>query len=221
MVIEFAASGNLCYTTIMRAFNVSRVPKFIMPESLRSVVNGPALELEIGAGQGLHAVTYSLRNPKKNLIAVERTENRFEQLFRRYVDHGRPANLFPVHADAISLVSHWIHDNSLDRVFLLYPNPYPKAKQANLRWHNMPFTSLLLRKMKPGAQLVMATNILSYKDEAISVLRNTWGLPLVYADTVTRDAAPRTHFEKKYLERGETCWNLVFENAAKAHTLSG
>lgn len=220
MVIEFAAPGNLCYITFMRAFNDCLIPRFDLPDTLLSVVNSSGLELEIGAGQGLHAVTYCLRHPERKLIAVERTENRFKQLLRRHEDHGRPANLFPLRADAVSLVSHWICDNSLNRVFLLYPNPYPKAKQANLRWHNMPFTSLLLRKLKPGAQLVLATNIQSYKEEAISVFRHVWGLSLVSENEMTRHGTPRTHFEKKYLERGQTCWNLVFENAQKTHTLS-
>lgn len=203
----------------MRAFDASHIPKIAKPENLGEALNHPHLELEIGAGQGLHAVMYCLRHPDRNLIAVERTENRFKQLLRRFEDHGRPGNLFPVRADAVALVSHWLQDQSLDRVFLLYPNPYPKAKQANLRWHNMPFTKLLLQKMKPGAQLIMATNILSYKEEAVSVLTKTWGLPLLSEKAVTPLAPPRTHFEKKYLERGETCWNLVFENAPKAHTL--
>lgn len=202
----------------MRAFDASNLPRHPLPDHLSEVIGGASLDLEIGAGQGLHAINYSLRHPDRRLLAVERTINRFKQLQRRFSEHGRPANLFPVHADAVSVVSHWLRDTSLERVFLLYPNPYPKAKQANLRWHNMPFMAQLLRKMKAHGRLTLATNIASYKDEAKSVMRSQWGMNLIAEELV--EASPRTHFEKKYLERAEPCWNLVFEKTPKAHTLS-
>ena len=46
--------------------------------------------------------------------------------------------------------------------------------------------------------------------EARVVMREHWGLTLVDCRELARDAVPRTHFEKKYLERGERCWNLVW-----------
>jgi tRNA G46 methylase TrmB len=202
----------------MRAFDASNLPKHPLPDHLSTIVSSASLDLEIGAGQGFHALTYSLRHPERRLIAVERTINRFKQLQRRFTEHGCPTNLFPIHADAISVVSHWLQNTSLERVFLLYPNPYPKSKHANLRWHNMPFMGQLLRKMKPEGRLTLATNILSYKDEAKFVMEREWGMSLVAEQLVNH--SPRTHFEKKYLERGETCWNLVFEKTAKAHTIS-
>jgi hypothetical protein len=49
-------------------------------------------------------------------------------------------------------------------------------------------------------------------------MEREWGMSLVEEGFVSHP--PRTHFEKKYLERGEACWNLVFEKASKAHTMS-
>ena len=158
----------------------------------------------------MHAIQYATQNPERFLIAVERTHTRFAQLKQRAHHHAQLKNLIPVHADAIGFVTHHLDDQSLEQIFLLYPNPYPKAKHSNLRWHNSPFMSLLLKKLKTGGTLTIATNLEWYACEAQTALVRAWNLQLTEARQVSPDAVARTHFEKKYLARGETCWNLKF-----------
>lgn len=197
----------------MREFNPRSIPKPNIPETERQWrLQGP-LDLEIGAGQGLHAVRYSLESPDRTLIALERTEERFGRLYRRFVNHGSPANLFPYRADAIPFVVHFIADQSLDRVLLFYPNPYPKARQANQRWHFHPFMQCLRRKLKPGGTLQIATNLEWYETEAVHALTDSFGFELLHRkkiDSRSRDLG-RTHFERKYLAQGQTCFDLVFQ----------
>lgn len=176
------------------------------------------VDIEIGAGQGLHAVRYAQANPNRHLIAIERTATRFQQLARRHAAHPRLTNLFPIHADALSIFVHKIPTQSIERIFLLYPNPYPKEKQANLRWHNMPFMMLLKSKLKPGGSLVLATNIEDYAGEAEEKMIADWRFQLRTKQILGRADVPRTHFEKKYLERGESCWNFEFINPGPAMT---
>src|SRR5258708_7312412 len=130
----------------VRAFTEREIPR---PRIDFQLPSGP-LDLEIGAGQGLHAVRYCQANPERQLLAVEKTTIKFAGLQRRSHTHPQLTNLHAIHADAVAFVRYFVPDDSLDRVFLLYPNPHPKAKQANLRWHNRPFLALLLRKMKSG-----------------------------------------------------------------------
>jgi hypothetical protein len=56
----------------------------------------------------------------------------------------------------------------------------------------------------------MATNEEFLMREACTVIREVWGLKLVECREVARNSMPRTHFEKKYLERGDRCWNMVW-----------
>jgi tRNA G46 methylase TrmB len=203
---KFTAASNICYKGGMRAFTSLSIPRpkihFTMPLSA-------ALDLEIGAGQGLHAVRYCQANPERVLMAVEKTSGKYARLEGRRRHHPELTNLHVIHADAVAFVRHYLSDRCLDRVFLLYPNPHPKARQANLRWHNRPFLSLLLQRMKEGAELTLATNMEWYAIEAKNTLCDRWGLDLIKEDLMTLPKA-RTHFEKKYLERGEACRNLVF-----------
>lgn len=194
----------------MRAFDASHIPRPEVAIPVIEALASEALDIEIGAGQGLHAIKRCSEHPERTLVAIERTHERFKQLSQRRATHPQLTNLVPLHADAVSIFTHFVRPQSVDTVFLLYPNPYPKAKQANLRWHNMPFMSMLRGRLKLGGMLILATNIESYAREAATVMTETWKFKLIAMTEISKHASPRTHFEKKYLERGERCWNLLF-----------
>ncbi len=159
--------------------------------------------LEIGAGRGLHAVQFAQANPDKQLIAIERTRVKYEDFSKRSKKE-KLDNLTPVHADAIPWVVHALPPQSLNGVFLLYPNPEPKNAQQ--RWLNMPFFEFLLSRLKPEAKIVLATNIKDYFEEAIEQTKQAWQLP--YKSFEVDKDSKRTHFEIKYLARGEACYQL-------------
>ena len=70
----------------------------------------------------------------------------------------------------------------------------------------MPYFEFLVSRLKAQGSILLASNIESYINEAESMLKNIWRLPY---DLQQIDASSeRTHFEKKYLQRGEKCWQL-------------
>lgn len=199
----------------MRAFRADKIPKTNVP-LIRSEFLMKNLDLEIGAGQGLHAIQYCLSHPDRHLIALERTQNKFWAFRARLSGHPRLSNLSALRTDAQAFVAHRIPPHSLENVFLLYPNPYPKAKQANLRWHRSPFMHFLSTRMKAKGRLHLATNLKWYADEAESWLTGNSDLfRLSQRSEIQPGTLPRTHFEKKYLERGETCFDLIFERCVQ------
>lgn len=169
--------------------------------------------LEIGAGRGLHAVQFAQTNPDKQLIAIERTKVKFEDFAKRALAE-KLDNLTPVHADAIPWVVHALPPRSLDGVFLLYPNPEPKNAQQ--RWLNMPFFEFLISRLKPEAKVVLATNIEDYFEEAKAQTEQVWQLPFKAFEV--DKSSKRTHFEIKYLARGETCYQLEITKPADYKT---
>ena len=174
-----------------------------------SFLDGSPLDLEIGCGVGWHPIQYAKAHPDRRLIAIEHTREKFLSFERRANSHPDLApHLLPVHADAIRWVTHLIKPEILDRVLLLYPNPESKA--ANKRWFRMPFFHHLLKTVKTGGTIQLATNIASYADEAEMYAIHFWNLELQNRCEIKSSIAPRTHFEKKYLARGETCFDLTF-----------
>ena len=187
-----------------RAFQPQRLsaPRdFVMPEA--ALKPKSSLVLEIGAGKGKHALSFAMQNPDKHLIAIERTRNKFEA-FEKLVAQQNFANLTAIHADAIAWIVHAIAPNSIDSIYILYPNP--EQHNPNQQWLNMPFFEFLLSRLQVGGEIILATNIETYMDNAEQQANEVWCLPNTRSQVVS--SSQRTHFEVKYLARQETCWEL-------------
>ena len=195
----------------MRAFDPSRIPGIPTTVATWSLeFEGKPVDLELGAGAGLHAIRHAQKNPDRIIIAIERT-SKANRLQSRANNHPELKNLIAIRADAI----HWMALNvpplAIETCFILYPNPYPKGRQKNLRWHNMPFMGFLKSRLKPAAKIITATNEAFYADEAKDRMQS-WGFRLIEDHPLDPTGPGRTHFEKKYLARGDLCRNLIFEN---------
>ncbi len=174
------------------------------------------LAIEIGCGVGLHPIQWCQSHPDKALLALERTKNKFQSFQSRIDSHDLP-NLFPVFGDAQDWAPAHLKENSVDQIFLLYPNPYPKEKQANKRWYRSPFAHYLLNILKPKGQIHFATNEKFLRDECLMYAKEFWNLK-VFKERISTSTTwkPRTHFEKKYLGRGLTCYDIIFHKTPQS-----
>ena len=168
------------------------------------MVSPDPLCVEIGAGKGKHALLFTANHPEKKLIAVERTREKFVAMQKQHSLEGQQ-NLQLVHADALPWVVHALQPQQVEQFFILYPNPEPHNPAQ--RWLNMPFFEFLLSRLKPNGTITLASNIPAYIDEAEQQLIDVWKLPYQKQKIATDSA--RTHFEIKYLQRGELCQQLL------------
>ena len=170
------------------------------------------MDVEIGAGVGMHAIQTALSKPHRQLYAIEKTATKFKKFETRYNSHGQPDNLHLIHGNAITWITHAVPQHAVDQYFLLYPNPNPK--NIAQRFHAMPFMSQLIATMKADGKLILATNLKFYAEEAKRYLSGPWQLELLADEAVSLKThpqfKPRSHFEKKYFLRGQTCYHLIF-----------
>ncbi|NNG81239.1 SAM-dependent methyltransferase [Acinetobacter sp. ANC 5378] len=160
--------------------------------------------VEIGAGKGKHALLFSSQHPEHKLIAIERTREKYVAMQKQHALEGQ-ANLQAIHADAMPWIVHALNPGQVQQFFILYPNPEPHNPAQ--RWLNMPFFEFLLSRLQVGGTVTLASNIPEYIEEAQQQLIETWKLPFV--KEVIPATSARTHFEIKYLERGELCQQLI------------
>ncbi|WP_151980456.1 SAM-dependent methyltransferase [Acinetobacter guerrae] len=184
----------------IRQFQAQRMQA---PRDFSSIENTPIC-VEIGAGKGKHALLFSGEYPEQILFAIERTKEKFLAMQKQKGLEPRD-NLYPIHADALPWIVHALYPQQVDQFFILYPNPEPHNPAQ--RWLNMPFFEFLLSRLKPQGTITLASNIPDYIDEAEHQLEQQWHLPYV-KQRIASDSA-RTHFEVKYLERGELCQQLI------------
>ncbi|MBE8163338.1 MAG: hypothetical protein HAW63_05060 [Bdellovibrionaceae bacterium] len=175
------------------------------------------LDMELGCGVGLHALEYVQKRKPKKMIALERTKTKFNKFLNRFNSHTKQqpslkGDLLPVGEDAIPFILEFIKEKTVNNYFLLHPNPYPKAKHLNKRWYAMPAMSLLKETLKPGGCIHLATNQEYYYKEALDYMQNIWKFSIKESKVYYQgDIIGRTHFEIKYLSRGDAVFHVIFQ----------
>lgn len=169
--------------------------------------------LEIGCGVGWHPIQLAEQlGPKALIVAVERTENKFNSFRTRLDNHPELHTcICAVHGDAYHFVDRHFPLARIDDVWMLYPNP--EMKRTSLRWYNAPSFQRIVDAMKPGAFFHFATNLKDFAIEGVKAA-NQFDLDAVSKVEINRQSdpqfKPRSHFEKKYFERQETLFSLQF-----------
>ncbi|HSE73832.1 MAG TPA: tRNA (guanine(46)-N(7))-methyltransferase TrmB [Dongiaceae bacterium] len=114
------------------------------------------LWLEIGFGGGEHLAEQARACPQVGVIGCEVFLNGIATLLSRISSLGL-ANVRIYPEDARNLLDA-LPDGSLDRVFLLFPDPWPKRRHAGRRFVQPANLDLLARLMKPGAEFRFASD---------------------------------------------------------------
>ncbi len=116
--------------------------------------------LEIGFGAGEHLAEQAAAHPDVGFLGAEVFENGVVKLLaelrRRNLDNVR------VLVDDARLLLAALQDACLGRVFILFPDPWPKARHHKRRMVSPGTLDQLARTMKSGAELRLATDDLSY-----------------------------------------------------------
>jgi tRNA (guanine-N7-)-methyltransferase len=116
--------------------------------------------LEIGFGGGEHLAFQSRSHPEIGFIGVEPFVNGVAKLLG-VVDADGTANIRLWDDDATKLLP-TLAPGSVDRVYLLYPDPWPKRRQRKRRFVSDETLLNLARVLKPGGEFRFATDIDDY-----------------------------------------------------------
>jgi tRNA (guanine-N7-)-methyltransferase len=122
----------------------------------------PARELwlEIGFGGGEHLVARARENPDIGFIGCEPFINGVAKLLAA-IEEEALGNIRVRAGDARSLIEA-APTASLSRIFILYPDPWPKRRQQKRRLIDEETIAELARVARPGAELRFATDIDDY-----------------------------------------------------------
>ena len=111
---------------------------------------------EIGFGRGEHLIHQALNNPDVGLIGCEPFLNGVSALALEIKKHNIK-NIRIWDDDARLLMSR-IKDHSLDKLFLLHPDPWPKTRHHKRRFVQAESLTEISRLLKKGAEFRMATD---------------------------------------------------------------
>lgn len=116
--------------------------------------------LEIGFGGGEHLAAQAAANPDTGIIGCEPFINGVAKLLAD-VERRHLANV-RIHDNDARDVLESLADRSLDRVFLLFPDPWHKKRHHKRRFVSEETLDELARIMVDGAEFRVATDIANY-----------------------------------------------------------
>lgn len=121
-----------------------------------------ALVIEIGFGGGEHLVAQAQAHPDQRFIGAEPFLNGVGSCLR-HIEESGVQNVRLWHGDAREVLAR-LADASLDRCYILFPDPWPKARHHKRRLIQPDFLVELARVLKPGAEVRFATDWANYAE---------------------------------------------------------
>lgn len=196
--------GPLTLRGVTREENPARVPL-----DLGFAADRP-LWLEVGFGGGEHLVHMAARNPEVTIIGAEPFVNGIAMLLGKIRGAG-VANLW-LHPGDVRDLFDVLPDACLSKIFLNYPDPWPKARHHRRRFVTSGYLTALARVAAPGAEFRVATDIPDYVRQTLEEVPPS-GFDLVRQagqDEAWEDWLS-TRYEQKALREGRLPHYLTFQ----------
>ncbi len=170
-----------------------------------------ALTVEIGFGMGASLLETARLNPGRNFIGIEVHRPGVGKLLAGIAEHGLE-NLRVICHDAKEVLSRCFEPGTIDRVQILFPDPWPKKRHNKRRLVQAEFIELLGKKLKTGGEIHLATDWEPYAEHMLEVMETAEGFSNAngsgqFWETPER---PETKFERRGRRLGHQVWDLLY-----------
>jgi tRNA (guanine-N7-)-methyltransferase len=176
--------------------------------------NDRPVEIEVGCGKGLFLLTAALARPNINFLGIEIV--RKYQLFTATRMAKRSlSNVRMSCTDARGLLREHVAAASVQAVHVYFPDPWWKQRHRKRRVFTADFVASVARVLRPGGQLLTATDVESYfhvMRDLIGTQSELRATPPTEQGEAASDLDYGTNFERKARVQGRAIYRL---NAAR------
>jgi len=146
------------------------LPKLAIPEGrldLKALFPAAGeVWLEIGFGGGEHLAGQAAQRADVGFLGAEPFLDGIAKILAE-IEERKLSNIRLRRGDARDLVAQ-LPDQSIARAFILFPDPWPKARHRKRRLVQPDFLAELARVLKPGAGVRFATDWADYANRALA-----------------------------------------------------
>ena len=168
--------------------------------------------LEVGFGGGEHLATQARLHPRTAFIGCEPFLNGVAKLLTQ-IEAQAIANIRVHNDDARDVLSR-LPDATLSRVFVLFPDPWPKLRHHKRRFIQTAVLDELARVMRVGAELRLASDHMEYARWSLALMMRHGGFRWTAEGAQDWRARgpdwPATRYEEKALKARRVCVYLRF-----------
>jgi tRNA (guanine-N7-)-methyltransferase len=169
---------------------------------------GPRRWLEIGFGGGEHLAHQAALHPEISVIGAEAFQNGVAKLLA-HLESSSVDNVRVHHGDARDLLEA-LPDHCVERLYLLYPDPWPKERQKKRRFVNAENLAHVHRVLAAQGLFHFASDIPDYVAWTIEHVARHGGFVLQGQSAAPFADWTRTRYEAKAIREGRTPAYLTF-----------
>lgn len=125
--------------------------------------------LEIGCGHGHWLTAYAEQHPEQYCVGVDLLNRRITKSVSK-ASKREIENIRFIKAEAIEFIELIPDGTGIEKVIVLFPDPWPKKRHHRRRLIQHDFLELMGRKMKPGGQLYFRTDYAPYFDWSAEII---------------------------------------------------
>ena len=167
--------------------------------------------LEIGTGMGGATAQMAISHKENDYLAVEVHRPGVGSLMRQ-IEERKLSNIRLMSHDIIDILKYQLPENSIDCVYIFFPDPWPKKKHYKRRLINSSLLILIKSILKNHGRLFIATDWEDYAEQIIELIKHETDVINLAGNNQYAPRPrwrPMTKFEKRGLDKG----HLVFDFA--------
>ncbi len=156
------------------------------------------LDVEIGFGNGAFLADLAEASSDRQFVGIERSLGSLQRLFARLHGNGT-VNVRVIQADASFAFDHLFGPGDVSRLFVNFPDPWPKERHHNRRLIQPAFVDLVSRRLSGDGELLIGTDHADYAEWITEVLEGQSALSSKHETTWVPDIPGRkpTKYEQK------------------------
>lgn len=168
--------------------------------------------LEIGFGNGDVLSQLAAANPDDDFLGIEVHRPGVGHLLQ-ILNENKSSNVRIIRHDAVEVMKEMLPEESLDRVLLFFPDPWPKKRHHKRRILQPSFADLVASRLKRGGVFHLATDWQPYAEHMLEVMDGSAAFenlagPARFSERPA--SRPETKFERRGLRLGHGVWDLLY-----------
>ena len=164
------------------------------------------LVIEIGFGDGAALIESALKYPDKNFIGIEVYDSGLGQCLNAINQH-KIKNIRLIYRDAVEVFEQFITKKSVEKINILFPDPWPKKRHHKRRLINKRFLALLSKSLINKGIVNVSTDWEDYAQQIELTFKESNQFKEIKSEL--RDL--KTKFEKRGIKLGHKIFNYSYQ----------
>lgn len=131
------------------------------------------LAIEYCSGNGDWVIAKALEDPKRPWIAVEKRFDRVRKIWSKMQNKAIP-NLLIVCGEALTFTRHYLENESVQEIYINFPDPWPKRGHAKHRLIQKSFVEEMARASSLNGTACLVTDDPDYSDQMVKEMSPVW-----------------------------------------------